>query len=165
LKRRAFDHLLSLALMRISERRVERDDLARQHGLLRHKLTALERAGWGFEPPGSEPPDQIALLSELEAVTDQLHALDTGSDVLGLHLGIVTEVLSDAEHQLWGEGITLHLDAMNIQRPAQDPSARQIHLQELHNAPGRRAVMLPISLAPQELPPRQDFVTAAQRYL
>jgi hypothetical protein len=165
LKRRAFDHLLSLALARIAERRVERDDLARQRDLLRRKLTALERGGWGFDPPEDEPPERNTLLAELDAVTEQLQALDAGSDVLGAHLGIVVELLGDAEHQLWGEDITLHLDAMNIQRPAQNPSARQIHLQELHNASGRRAVMLPISLTPRELPPREDFITAAQRYL
>jgi hypothetical protein len=156
---------LSLALARIAERRVERDDLARQRDLLRRKLTALERGGWGFDSPEGEPPDRNTLLAELDAVTEQLQALDAGSDVLAAHLGIVVELLGDAEHQLWGEGITLCLDAMNIQRPAQNPSARQIHLQELHNAPGRRAVMLPISLTPRELPPWEDFITAAQRYL
>jgi hypothetical protein len=165
LKRRAFDHLLSLALARISERRVERDDLARQRDLLRRKLTALEHGGWGFDPPPGEPADQRTLQVELEAVTEQLDTLDAGSDVLGAHLEIVTEVLGDAEHQLWGEDIDLYLDAMNIQRSAQSPSARRIHLRELHNARGRRAVALPISVAPRELPPREDFLTAAQRYL
>jgi len=165
LKRRAFDHLLSLALAQISERSLERDDLKRQRDLLRRKLMALEHGGWSFEPTGGEPHDQATLLAEIEAVTEQLNAIDAGSDVLEAHLGIVTQVLGDAEHQLRGEGITLHLDAMNIQRPAQDQSARKIHLQELYSASGRRAVMLPIALAPHKLPPREDFVTAAQRYL
>ena len=53
----------------------------------------------------------------------------------------------------------------DIQRDEGDPSARRVVLQELHNASGQRAVMLPISLAPRELPPREDFVTAAERYL
>jgi hypothetical protein len=144
---------------------VERDDLARQRDLLRRKLMALEHGGWGFDPPPGEPADQRTLQVELEAVTEQLDTLDAGSDVLGAHLEIVTEVLGDAEHQLWGEDIDLYLDAMNIQRSAQSPSARRIHLRELHNARGRRAVALPISVAPRELPPREDFLTAAQRYL
>ena len=42
LKRRAFDHLLSLALTRIAGMRVEREDLKRQRDLLRRKLAALE---------------------------------------------------------------------------------------------------------------------------
>ena len=54
---------------------------------------------------------------------------------------------------------------MNIQRDARDPTARRIELWELRNARGRRAVMLPLCVAPGDLPEREDFVTAAQRYL
>lgn len=165
LKRRAFDHLLSLALMRIAEVRVERADLARQRDLLRRKLRALEGGGWSFEPPEAEHPDPAALEVELDAITAQLEALGVDDQVLRAHLEIVAEVLNDAERQLWAEDITLYLDSMNIQRDERDPSARRIVLRELHNARGRRAVTLTISLAPSELPPREDFVTAAQRYL
>ena len=56
LKRRAFDHLLTLALTRIAEARVERADLTRQRDLLRRKLTALEHGGWRFEPVGGRTP-------------------------------------------------------------------------------------------------------------
>jgi hypothetical protein len=40
-----------------------------------------------------------------------------------------------------------------------------IELQELENARGHHLVMLMVSLAPAELPPREDFYTAAARYL
>jgi hypothetical protein len=54
---------------------------------------------------------------------------------------------------------------MNVERPMQDPSARQIPLRELHNARERHAVLLPLALSPGELPAREDFLTAARRVL
>ncbi len=165
LKRRAFDHLLSLALARIAEARVERADLTRQRDLLRRKLTALERGGWGFDAPEADRPDPAALTTELDAVTAQLDTLGADEGVLRAHLEIVAELLGEAGRQLWAEEITLYLDPMNIQRDAQNPSARRIVLQELRNARDGRVIMLPISIAPAELPPREDLVTAAQRYL
>jgi hypothetical protein len=132
---------------------------------MRRKLMALERGGWGFEAPEAGHTDPAALATELDAVTAQLDALGADEGVLQAHLEIVAELLNEAAHQLWSEEITLYLDPMNIQRDAQNPSARRIVLQELHNARGRRAAMLPISLAPGDLPPREDFVTVAERYL
>lgn len=164
LKRRSFDHLLTLALARIAEMRVERADLMRQRDLLRRKLTALGRGGWSFEPAADVQADPAALSAELDAVTTQLDALGADDGVVRAHLETVAELLAEAPRQLWTEEITLCLDAMNIQRPAQDPSARRIVLHELHNARGRRTVALPLAIAPGELPSREDFVKAAQRY-
>jgi hypothetical protein len=82
-----------------------------------------------------------------------------------VNLDIVTDVLGHAEQQLWGEDLVMHLDRMNIQRDAQQASAQQIVLPELHNVHGHHLVMLMISLAPAELPQREDFSTAAARYL
>jgi hypothetical protein len=165
LKRRAFDHLLSLALSRIAELRVEREDLSRQRDLLRRKLTALERGGWGLDAPRGGHTDPAALTTELDAVTAQLDALGSDAGVLKAHLDIVADLLAEAPSQIQTQEITLYLDPMNIQRDARDPSGRRIVLRELCNAQGRTAVMLPISIAPADLPPREDLVTAAQRYL
>lgn len=165
LKRRAFDHLLFLALARIGEVRTERTDLAHQRDLLRGKLAALKRGGFSFNPADGEHPDPAALETELDGITDHLAALGRDDQVLQNHLDIVAEVLNDAEHQLWAEDLSLFLDAMNIQREPQDPAARQIDFQELHNARERRLVMLLVSFAPGELPRREDLVTAAERYL
>jgi hypothetical protein len=165
LKRRAFDHLLTLALGRIAEAHVERADLVRQRDLLRRKLAALLRGGWSFESGPDVQEDAAELTAELDAITGQLEALGAEGGLLRAHLEIVTEVLSKAEHQLWGEDITLCLDAMNVVRPIQDPSARQIALRALYNARGRQAVLLPLSFSPSELPAREDFLTAAQRIL
>lgn len=165
LKRRAFDHLLSLALSRIAEVQGERVGLNRQRDLLRRKLSALQHGGWSFEEAGGDRPEPAAVQAELDDIEGQLNALGLDDRSLSGHLDIVTGLLEEAERQLWAEDIVLHLDRMNIQRDAHDASAREIRFQELHNARGRRLVMLLLVVDPGELPRREDAVSAAERYL
>jgi hypothetical protein len=165
LKRRAFDYLLTLALGQITEARVEREDRKRQRDLLQRQLRALRRGARIFEEPEAGQPDEASLQSELDAVSLQLRELGADEGVLKSHLEIVGERLGEAERQLWSEEISLCLGPLNIRCDPDDPSARQIVLWEMHNARGAAAVMLPIAIRPRDLPPRQDFVTEAERYL
>ena len=165
LKRRAFDHLLALALADITEARVERADLTRQRDLLQRRLRTLKRSGLTLERPEADRPDESTLQADLDAVTVQLEELGGDAGVLKAHLDLVAERLEDAEHQLWSEDLSLCLGPMNIRRDPDYPSARQILLQELHTARSARAVMLPVAIAPRDLPRRSDLVTEAQRYL
>ena len=164
LKRRAFDHLLTLALGRIAERRAERSDLKRQRDLLRRKLADLKHGRWSFDADGGKPLNPEALEANLARIGQQLAALGADQDVLKTHLGIVAGVLENASRQLWSETVTIDLDAMNIRRDAADPSARSIRLRELHNVLGRRMSMLPLAIVPGDLPPREDLLTATRRY-
>ena len=165
LKRRGFDHLLSLALMRISDVQGERADLGRQRDLLRRKCRDLERGGWNFDMAGPEAVDHARLQADLEEVEAQLAALGADRHALDTHLELTATVLADAEQQLWSEDINLCLDRMNIVSDTHSASARSVSFQELHNTRGNRAVMLLLSIAPDELPQREDFFSAAQRYL
>jgi hypothetical protein len=166
LKRRAFDHLLTLALTRIIEKREERADLVRQRDLLRRKLDALKRSGWSFdEADAAARPEASVMAAELEEIEGQFKAMGADTGLLEAHLDTVANLLGTAEQQLWGESLVIRLDRMNIKRDAQDESARDIELQELHNAQGRRLAMLLVSVAPAELPKREDLHTLAQRYL
>lgn len=165
LKRRAFDFLLTQALDRISQTNLERVDLAHQRDLVNRKLSALERGGWGFKLAEGEQPNLAALMADLDEITAHLHALGPDQAILETHLGILIEVLGNAEHQLWSEPITLLLDAMNIVRDEHDASARRIELMELLGGKGQRLVMLPLVIAPDQLPAQVDFLTAVQRYL
>jgi hypothetical protein len=164
-KRRAFDHLLSLALARITEVASERADLSTQRSLLLRKLAALRQGGLRFDEAQGGVPDAAALQSELEDTEHQLAAIGADDRTLHTYLEIAAAVLTDAQQQLWLECLDLHLDRMNIQRDAQDSSARRISLTEFHNARGQRLVALPLSVTLDELPRRDDFFTAAQRYL
>lgn len=163
LKRRAFDHLLSLALLRMTEVREERADLNRQRDLLRRKLRALAHGGWEFEAPGDSDPS--ALQAELDAIEMQLLELGTDDRALVPRLDIAARMLADPGQQFWADTVHLNLDRMNIRRGERDASARAVDLHELHNARGHRFVILLLAIAPGDLPPRVDFLDAAQRHL
>ncbi|MBI1283863.1 MAG: hypothetical protein GC183_05955 [Thiobacillus sp.] len=165
LKRRAFDHLLTLALARIAEAREERTDLARQRDVLRHKLATLERSGWSFEAGEATPPAPVSLQSELTDIETQLERLGSDAGVLSSHLDIVVEQLAQAEQLLQGDTFRMRLDSMNVQRDALDETGRDIELPEICNARGRRNVLLLISVIPGELPPRENLLASAYRYL
>lgn len=164
LKRRAFDHLLSLALARIIDVKGERAGLNQQRDVLKHKLNALQHGGWGLDDAGEGTLDPGALEGELADIEAQLAAFHADTDALRAHLHITAELLADAERQFWGEVIELRVDRMNIQREEADTSAQLIRFQELRNARGRRLVMLFLSMNPAVLPRREDFFTAAERY-
>ncbi|EXJ13179.1 hypothetical protein [Imhoffiella purpurea] len=163
LKQRTFDHLVTLALGRLASAETERADLTRQRDLLRRKLSALEHGDLSFDSPDA-PPNREALSRDLDRITEQLHALGTDERVLEIHLEMVCEVLTDARRQLWSRDISLHLDAMNIERHPRDPSGRRIILRELNDAQGHRSILLLLRFDPVELPPPEDFLTAADRY-
>lgn len=166
LKRRAFDHLLALALDQITQARMDRADLARQRDLLQRQLRTMKRSALTFdEGPEAGRSDESSLQAELDTVSAQLQALGANEDVLKTHLEIVAERLGQAEHQIWFEEINLYLGPLNIQCDPSDPSARLVVLRQLRNARGASAVALPVVIAPGDLPPRPDFVTEAQRYL
>jgi len=165
LKRRGFDHLLTLALKRMTEDRVQRADLSQQRDLLRRKLSTLERGGWSFEAQEGARPDPEALTTELQAIESELAKLGSDSGLLQARLDTLIDLLGQAEQQLWASDLVVHLDRMNIQRDAQDPSAHRIELLELQNAAGRHLVALMVSLLPAELPPPKDLSALAARYL
>jgi len=165
LKRRAFDHLLTLALARIADVHGERADLGRQRELLQHKLSTLKRGGWSFEAVEGAQPEHKALIGELQEIEAELKKLGTDANALQGRLDIVADLLGHAEQQLWAEDFVIHLDNMNIRRDAQDASAQQVTMRELRNARGASLAMLLVALAPGELPRRENALSAAARYL
>ena len=165
LRRRAFDHLLSLALARIVEVRDERTGLARQRDVLRHKLLTLERNGWSFEEGEGAPSDPASLQTELAEIESQLESMGSDASVLNTHLDIVVDQLGQAEQLLQLEAVHMRLDSMNIQRGEHDASARDIDLQEIRNARGRSMVLQLVSVIPSELPPQESLLATAHRYL
>jgi hypothetical protein len=165
LKRRAFDHLLALALAQIAEARLERADLTRQRDLLQRKLRTMKRGTLSFDQPDPGEPDEAAIQAELDDVSGQLQALGADAGLLKAHLEVVAERLQGAERQIWAEDVQLCLGPMNIRREPGDPSGRVILLHELQTTRGARAVVLPVAIDPRELPRQEDFVSAAQRYL
>lgn len=149
LRRRAFDHLLSLALARIAAVEEVREDLLRRRTLLQAKHDMLEGSGWGFGAQGPEAPQQLEdVHRQLEELDRQL--LEYGGDdrYIEKHLEIVTDVLANAERQLWSEPLALIVDRMGIKRTTASDEAPELHLTELHNAAGRRMVIRLVKIPP-----------------
>jgi hypothetical protein len=165
LKRRAFDHLLALALTRIVEVKGERIDLTHQRDLLQRKLNALNKGGWSFDEAAGVPSEPNLLIAELQEIEAELSSLGTDAAALQGRLDIIAGLLGHAEQHLWAEDVVIHLDSMNIRRDENDASAPGITLQELHNSRGARLTLLLVSLQPAELPQRESVISAAERYL
>lgn len=168
LKRRAFDHLLTLALGGISEAHGERGDLQRERDLLRSKLAALAAGHWGFgndtdEAAGEAPPNPRALEQRIKDIDAQLSTLSTG--LLKSHLDVLVDVLAAAEKNLHDDDLTLCIDRQGVKQSQASSLATPITLNMLHNSAGRSIVMRLTSIARADLPPPPDFLREAQRFL
>ena len=169
LKRRAFDHLLTLALGGIAGAHGERGDLQHERDLLRSKLAALAAGHWGFgndtddEAAGEVPPDPRELEQRIKNIDAQLSSLSTG--LLQSHLDVLVEVLSTAQQNLHGESSTLSIDRQGVKQSQPGAQATPITLTTLRNSAGRSLVVRLTSIARADLPPPPDFLREAQRFL
>jgi hypothetical protein len=152
LKRRAYDHLLSLALKRLSNVKWEREDLERRRALLQAKLNLLEREGWGFDQ--ADVTEKLSLadiemrITEIEA---QLGELGGDDRMLETYLGIVVDVLGRPEEHLMARSETIFVDRMGIKQREASGDAPELTLTELFNAEGRSLVVMLVSLMTEEL--------------
>lgn len=144
LKRRAFDHLLSVALAHITERKEERDNLSKRKTLLRSKLDIMRRGGGFAQHTGAL--DQAQLQTRLEEIDVQLAALGSAEDTLSDNLAIIATVLSEAERHFWSEDKVLCLDKLYVLHDKPGPSAPQTVFKELHNSEGLQVTILMISI-------------------
>jgi hypothetical protein len=167
LKRRAFDHLLTLALGGIAEAHGEAADLKRERDLMRSKLATLAAGNWGFDNAtqreGEAPADPRALEQRIKEIDTQLGALSTGT--LQAHLDILVDVLAGAERNLRDELVILSIDRQGVKQPPASALATPITLTTLHNAAGRSLIVRLASIARADLPPPPDFLREAERFL
>jgi hypothetical protein len=147
LMRRAYDHLLTLALRRISAVKSERENLERHRALLQSKLNLLERGGWGFG--GTDPSEKLdpagveELLGKIEADLQELGGDDL---MLQVYLDIVVDVLAHADAHLWSRQETLFIDRMGIKRVQAADDAPELTITEICNAEGRSLVVMLVAL-------------------
>lgn len=152
LKRRAFDHLLALALARMAGAHAERTELEHERYLLRRKSTALAAGRWGFDAESGAPPDPHALQQQLAEIEAQLKDLGAGPGLLQVHLDYVVDVLNQAEKNFWSECSPLVVNRMGIKQAHASTSAPEITLTVLRNAAGRRLVARLVAMAPAVKP-------------
>jgi len=147
LKHRAFDHLLSLALKRITIVKTERGNIENYRALLEAKLNLLNRAGWGF---GNEGQDGVTELAQAEGllarIESQLTEIGREDQMLGKYLDILIDVLSDPGSYLWTSQETLIVDRMGIKRCEVSSDAPELLLDTLRNAEGRTLVYMPVMI-------------------
>jgi hypothetical protein len=144
LKRRAFDHLLGVALNRITERKEERTSLVARRALLRSKLDIIQRgAGFDVQTAGSERSE---LQERMEAINSQLEDIGESEDVLPDNLALIASILENAEQHLWVEEPVLCLDKFYVLHDEPGESAPATRFHEVHNSEGRSAVALLVEL-------------------
>jgi hypothetical protein len=152
LMRRAYDHLISLALRRITMTRMEREELERRHALLQSKLNILRRGGWGFDGAGSaDIPDIPGLEDEIGQIEARLLEVGGDDSMLEVFLDIVIEVIGRPGEYLWGKKETLILDSMGIKRNQVAANVHEMEFQELFNNEGQSLVMVLVALDGEEL--------------
>jgi hypothetical protein len=141
LKRRAFDHLLTMALARLAAVRDVREDLARHRTLLQSKLNYLQRGDWGFSGSSRDLPPPVAeLQQQIDLIESQFSDVGGDDRYLEKNLEILIDALTNAQHQLWAQPLSLIVDRMGIRRSQTSDDAPELTLMELHNAAGRRLI-------------------------
>jgi len=152
LMRRAYDHLLSLALKRLAFVKSERKDLEQRRKLLQSKLNLLEREGWGFDSAGSGEKLTTAEVEErIGQIEAQLSAFGGDSSESETYLQIVADVLGKPEDYLLGTNETIFVDRMAIKHNEPSSDAAALTFTELRNAEGRQLAVILVTLRSEEL--------------
>jgi len=161
LMRRAFDHLISLALHEVMESRRVRQELEQQYRLYQRKSATLDSEGWGFDTTQAEPgADHVAAQSKLEEIESQLLALPAKTELLDAHLEILINVFSNAANNLYHTSESMIVDRMNTISKTESDRAHQLSWDDIHSSSGVvRTVMMvkyPLSdLSPRNRAPRK----------
>ncbi|GAW66152.1 hypothetical protein GPEL0_01f1396 [Geoanaerobacter pelophilus] len=146
LKRRAYDHLLEIALGMITETKMRRGKLEKHRTLLESKLALLHRGGWGFDESGDEKIDAAEVEDKLAQIEAQLLEIGKEDKVLDLYLALVADVLGNAELHLWAGSEALVVDRMGIKRKEAAAGAKELPLQVMGDSQGRRRVVALVAL-------------------
>jgi hypothetical protein len=152
LMRRAYDHLLSLALKRLTFVKSERKDLEKRRTLLQAKLNLLEREGWGFDVAADGEKLSIAAIEErldqLETELQQFGGDDCDSEAC---LQIVADLLGKAEEYLLAKSDTIFINRMGVKQNEASSDAPPLTFSELRNAEGRSLAVVLIAMSREEL--------------
>jgi len=148
LKRRAYDHLLSLALSRISIVKTERNHLERHRTLLHSRLNLLQRGGMTFDQTSADQSMNVAdLKKQLAEIEQQFKKIGKDEQMLEAYLDILIDILGRPEKHLWLGKETLIVDRMGIKRSEVTNDAPGLPLDVLHNTEGKSLVVALVELA------------------
>lgn len=152
LMRRGYDHLLSLALKRLTFVKSERKDLERRRTLLKAKLNLLEREGWGFDNADAAEKLSVAeleaRLGQIETELQEFGGKDCESEAC---LQIVADLLGKPDEYLVGKSETIFVNRLGIKQNEAASDAPPLTFSELRNAEGRSLAVLLVSIPAEEL--------------
>lgn len=152
LKLRVFDHLLSLALKRLTIVKSERKDLERRRELLQAKLNLLERWGWGFNDPSTEVKLDVAGVEKLLGhIEEQLLELGGNDHMLEKYLEIVADVLGQPKDYLWATNEKIFVNRMGIKRGEAAIDTSELTFNEFRNIEGQCLVMMLVAFQAENL--------------
>lgn len=147
LKRRAFDHLLSMALRRMVAVKEIRAGLDNRYALLQAKHDALLNGHWGFDLGKHEKPaNMVELETQLAEIEAQLLRVGKDDRSIEVALELLADVLGQPQKHLWMSRETLVVDSMGIKRTMATEEAPELVLEQLHNAEGRNVVVSLVGL-------------------
>lgn len=148
LKIRAFDHLLRLALRRITLVKSERGKLERHRELLQSTLNLMQNTGQGCELVSADWHVAVAeikgLLGNIE--TDLLE-LGGNEGMLDIHLDIVTDVLGRPDEHLWVKKEMLIIDRLGIRRNESADGNQRVGLDIICDSDDLNLVALPVAIS------------------
>ncbi len=148
LKRRIFDHLLALALKRISIVKTERKKLEQYRELLQSKQNLILCGGLGFNNNTTDKEFDLESIEEsILHINNQLLELGSDDKVLDIYLTIVTDLLNNPEKHLWGNREKLYLDRMGIKRPVTFSDCSELSIDTLSDDEGNSLVFLLLSIS------------------
>ncbi len=153
LQRRAFDHMLVVALSQLTERKDEREILHSRKSLLRCKLDIVARSG-GFKSH-TGPAEQAQLQQRFDDIEQQLKELGPDDAVLPANLATVAEVLEHAKDHLWLEDTSLCLDRYYVLHKRPSNGVREIPFKKIVASDSSAILALMVKLDPELLPSRR----------
>jgi hypothetical protein len=147
LKKRAFEHLLGLALRRITLVKSERENLQQCRALLQSKLKLMQRTGWGFQHLTAAGQTDSDTVEKLAGKIDA-KLLELGGDdrVLEVHLDILIDVLGRSDEHLRVKKEKLIIDRMGIKYTEPVDGAQEVVFEIVCDSDELNLVCMPVAI-------------------
>ncbi len=170
LGKRILRGLTQVALKRIEAIQARKQDLEQTRGRLATKLRSLRGRPAALESLAEDPDahqgEVEALERQLEQAKTELTEAKAGLATLDGYLDQVNEVLTQPEQHVKLEMVRLRVNRMGI-KIAEDSAepASELTLARVSVGPDITRVVAAVRCAREDMPPREDLLAQAERYL
>ncbi|HEX6829208.1 MAG TPA: hypothetical protein VF104_09530 [Burkholderiales bacterium] len=170
LGRRILRGLTQIALKRIEAIQARQQDLEETRGRLATRLRGLQGRRSGLESLAEDPDahqgEVEALERQLEQAKTELTEAKTSLATLDGYIEQINEVLNHPEQHVKLELFRLRVNRMGIKVAEDSPEpASDLALARISVGPDLTRVVAAVNCARDDLPPREDLLAQAERYL